>query len=905
MTEPLLATKFHVPRPRREIVGRTRLIERLDSGAPRLTLVAAPPGFGKTTAVAQWLATGDESDRPVAWLSLDTRDNAVDVFWRYVVTTIDRARPGTGAAALQILQSSSASIESALDTLLNDLQSSPPIVLVLDDFHVIDDPVVHAGMTYLVENLPPPLRLVIVSRTDPPLPLARLRAHGQLIEVRAHDLRFTESEAALYLNDVMALSVSPDDIVTLDDRTEGWIAALQLAAISMQGRADSASFIAGFAGDDRYVVDYLVEEVLQRQPERVRTFLLQTSILSRFTGDLCDAVTGERGRRATLETLDRANLFLVPLDDQRQWYRYHHLFAEMLRARLTAEMPDLIPDLNLRASEWHDRHGHTEEAIGHAFDAGAFERAADLVEAASTTLRQHRHEVALLRWLELLPAAVVDARPSLCLVFAGTLLSTGRIDHVEHLLRIAESALDGGSDEIRALHAGIALYRAAQSLVLGETASAAVEAHRAVELAAHGSEIERGASAGLLGLVLWTRGDLDEARESWADALAHLAQGGYLSDTLGGSLAMADIQLAQGRLSAAADTYRRGLDLARESHPPLRGAADMHVGVSSLLRERNDLVGAREQLEAAEAFGEYGGLPQNRHRRRIAEARVLQAEGDPVRAIALLDEAERCYAADMFPDVRPIGAVRARIQLAAGRIHEAREWACRRGLSIDDDLSYLREFEHATLARVLLTDPSTRADAVRLSERLLNAALAAGDREGSVIELLVLRALALQSAERDSADRNSADRNGAGRDRAGRNGEALDALRDALARAQAEGYVRVFIDEGEPMNRLLAALATQSGPTPYLRTLLSASATAGGSDRDATTRSPALIEPLSERELDVLRLLRSDLGGPDIARHLFVSLNTMRTHTKSIYAKLGVNSRRAAVRRALELGILR
>jgi LuxR family maltose regulon positive regulatory protein len=844
-------------------------------------VIAAPAGFGKTTAIVEWLASDDHRGVAVAWLSLDARDNDEATFWRYVIAAIERAAPGVVSLGQRDERATLMS-EAVLDALINELQSGPPMTLVLDDLHVIDDTGVHAGLSYLVDHLPSQLHLVIATRADPPLPLARLRVRGMLTEIRARDLRFTETEAAGYLTDVMGLEMSDAQIATLGERTEGWIAALQLAALSLQGHDDPARFIARFAGDDRYVFDYLVEEVLQHQSEAVRSFLLHTSILGRLTGELCDAVTGSSGSSAILEDLDRRNLFVVPLDDQRMWYRYHHLFAEMLRVRLTAEEPKLFRELHLRASNWYEHNGLFEQAIDHAFGAKAFTRAADLLEASSTVLRQNRQELALLSWFEMLPSEVIVSRPSLELIFAGTLLSAGRIDRVEQLLSDAEAADPNASEEARGLHAGIALYRGAQSMVLGDTAAALSAAQRAVELASSGSDIEQGASAGLLGLALWGQGELDAAASSWTIALEHLTAAGYISDTIGGSLAMADILLAQGHLAAAAATYRRGLDHAAGSHPPLRGAADMHVGLSGVHYERNELAEARAQLRSAEALGEYSGLPQNRHRRRIAGARLLLAEGATNEAIDMLTDAERLYVSDMFPDVRPIAAIRARAHLTAGQYVEAREWARRRSLTAADPLSYAQEYEHATFARVLLADPSAVGDAEALATRLVEAARDAADRGGSVLELLVLQALA--------------------RFAAGHEGDAFDALQEALSRADAEGNVRVFIDEGAPMLRLLTAFARRTPTNRAARRLLAA-ATAEEAERvEPTSSFPA--STLTTRELEILRLLASDLSGPEISRHLTVSLNTVRTHIKSIYLKLDANSRRAAVRRAIELGIL-
>lgn len=874
---PLLTTKLHVPTRRAAAVSRERLTSRLNRPA-RLVLVAAPAGFGKTTVLTEWL-TGLEGTA-TAWLSLDERDNDAAQFWGYLLAALDRSIPGVARAAQSLLPS--APVETVLATLVNDLDAAgTAVVIVLDDYHVIENPAIHNDLAFLLDHLPGTVRLVIASRADPPLPLGRLRAGGELTELRAADLRFTTDETARYLNGTMGLAIEDADLARLGARTEGWIAALQLAALSMQGRDDASEFIAGFAGDDRYIVDYLVEEVLHKQPAAIREFLLKTSILGRLSGSLCDAVTESTGSAATLEALERTNLFLVPLDDQREWYRYHHLFAEMLRTRLLDEHPESVPALHLRAAEWFERHGDTPEAIAHALDAGAYEHAARLIKDAAPGMQQRRQEVTLVGWLDRLPADVVRSDPELGVTYAGALLSSGRTDGVDALLSDAEAAL-GSSDGIVAVRRGVHLYRAARAMSDGDLPTAFEQSAAAVELAQDGSHLDRGSSHGLHGLVLWAMGELEPARANWVASLRELELAGHLADTLGGSIAMADILIALGRLNDAERVYRRGLELAATADPPLRGAADMHVGLSGLLRERGDLAGARHHLAAAEALGEHAGLPQNRHRRRMVAAQLLQAEGDAAAGIPLLDDAERLYTPDFFPPVRPIPALRARLELAAGRKADALAWARMAGVGPDDDLAYLLEYDHITLVRLLLTEPvepRDLQDADRLLLRLLDAAQR-GERRGSVIELLVLTARAAQ--------------------RGGRIPEALDALEQAVALAAPEGYERVFADEGAPMGQLMAALQKRSGGSAYLRHLQRAGEASGERRRNGT----ALADPLSERELEVLRLLATELSGPEIARHLVVSLNTLRTHTKNIYAKLGATSRRSALARAAELGLL-
>ena len=909
---PLLETKLYVPRSRRGLVPRPRLIERLDRGsALKLMLVSAPAGFGKTTLLTEWLAAGPAGpagERLAAWLSLDRGDNDPASFWTYVVAALRTAASGAGEGALALLRAPRPPpIETVLTALLNDLgATAAEIVLVLDDYHVIDASDVQDQMAFLLDHLPAWLHVVIASRADPALPLARWRARGELVEVRAADLRFTPDEAAAYLNELMGLRLTARDVAALEGRTEGWIAALQLAALSMQGRDDVAGFIAGFAGDDRYVVDYLAEEVLQRQPERVQDFLLQTCILGRLSGPLCDAVTGQGGGKAMLAALERGNLFLVPLDDRRRWYRYHHLFADVLQARLLDEQPGQLPELHRRASAWYEQNGEPPMAIGHALAAEDFGRAADLVELAIPAMRRTRQEATVRGWLEVLPLGVlpdevVRVRPVLSVHFAGALLSGGEFEGVEARLRDAERWLDATTarhegaparpaemvvadeEEYRRLPAEIEVYRAALALAQGDVPGTVRHARRALDLSPADDHLVRASAAGFMGLASWASGDLEAGHSAYAECMAGLRRAGYIADTFGCAIAMADIRLVQGRLGEAMRTYEQALQRASEQDGPvLRGTADMHVGMSEVHRERGDLQAATQQLLRSQELGEHNGLPQNPYRWRVAMARIRQAEGDLGGALDLLDEAERLYAGDFFPDVRPVPALKARVWIAQGRLGEALGWAGEQGLSADDDLSYLREFEHITVARMLLA--RSRGEPVREVTRLLERLLLAaeeGGRTGRVIEILVLQALAHQ--------------------RLGDIPAALSCLERALTLAEPEGYVRVFADEGPPAGSLLRAAGKQGPARDYARRLLAA---VSQTRQDSAVRQ-ALIDPLSERELDVLRLLGTELDGPAIARELMVSLNTVRTHTKNIYAKLAVTSRRAAVRRAAELDLPR
>jgi LuxR family maltose regulon positive regulatory protein len=867
-------------------------------------VLAAPAGFGKTTLLTEWLAALASGAPSVAWLSLDRRDNDPRLFWTYVVTAIRTAVDGVGSEALQLLASSSPSTEAALAALLNDLGGLPEdLLLVLDDYHLIEAPEVHDGMTFLLEHQPPQLHVVLATRTDPPLPLARMRARGQLSELRAADLRFTVEESATYLNGPMGLGLGQGDLAALDGRTEGWIAALQLAAISMQGREDVSAFIAGFAGDDRYVLDYLGEEVLARLPAEVRDFLLKTSVLERLTGPLCDAVSGRDGGKATLVALERANLFLIPLDDRRQWYRYHHLFADVLQAHLLDERAEDVAELHRRAAAWWQAHGDSPRAIDHALAGGDSGRAADLMELAMPVMTRERREAELARWVRSLPEEVVRVRPVLGVAFVGALARVSdfdtvgqRLSDIERALRTQDGAWPVGpppdlivvdNDGYRSLPAHVAMYRSALALADGDLEGTVTHAREALSLATPDDDHARASAGALAGLASWTKGDLAGAHAAYTASMASLGKARFATDVLGCCIALGDIRRTQGRLDDALRIYQWAAD--REPPRPgadlLRGTADMHVGMAGVLLERNDLAAAQDHLAVSHRLGEHNGLPQNAYRWRVAMAGLREAEGDLDGALELLDEADRVYVGDYLPNVRPVPAARARLRLRRGELSHAQAWARDRHLSASDDLSYLREYEHLTLARLLLARHRTERDTTSLRQALdllegLLASAEDGERGGSVLEVLLLQALAHQAREDTTA--------------------ALGALHRAVLLAQPQGYVRLFVDEGPPMAALLKALTKRPGAPGYVRRLLAA--TTRTEHRPA--QPPTLVEPLSDRELDVLRLLGTDLDGPDIARALSVSLNTMRTHTRNIYAKLGVTSRRAAVRQAQDLNLL-
>lgn len=890
---PVLGTKLRPPQPRPRLVQRARLTQRLGGEGTRLILVAAPAGFGKTTLLAQGLASWPRT----AWLSLDGGDADLRSFLSHLTAAIQTVEPEVGVDALALLEpGSTVAPESALVSLINDLDVlAGPTVLALDDYHVIDEPAVHEAMTFLLDNLPPHVTVAMTTRADPPFPLSRLRARGELVEVRAADLRFTADEAETFLNDVMELRLDPVLVGTLEARTEGWAAGLQLAALSARTHADAgdiARFVEAFSGSHRFVLDYLVEEVLERQPDEVRAFLLDTAVLTQLTGGLCDALTGRSDGQAMLERLERENVFVVALDDERRWYRYHHLFADALRARHAGA----ATELHAAASRWLAKHGLLSDAVVHAIASGDHERTADLVELSLAGLRRRRENRTLREWLAALPDDVVRRRPLLALHRGWSCLSEGDVDGVEAWLDAAEGGLattppsiPAGAalaeaaaereEELRSVPPMAAVYRASIAQARGDVAGTVAHARRALALAGPEDHFPRGAAAGFVGLAAWAGGDLVTAVDTFTDAVASLRAAGMVADALGATVVLANMWLARGRPVEARRLYERAL-AAAESHPGpvLSTAGDLHVGLADVLREQGELEAATRHLERARELGDRGSLLENRHRWYTAKAALLRAQGDLDGAVAMLDQAEPLFLPGYFPDVRPITATRARVRIAQGRLDEARAWARERGVAPTDPPTYLAEYDQLTLARLLLAEGGA-TEALPLLDALLDVAGAEG-RDGSVVEVRLVRALARHAI--GDADGAVAD------------------LTDAVTAGGPAGYCRLFLDEGQPMVDLLRRVARAAAPEPrtHVERLLA-----------ATQRPPAPTarpseEGLSKRELDVLHLLASELSGPEIASRLFVSVNTLRTHTKHIFSKLDVKTRRAAVRRAAELGLL-
>ena len=898
----LLATKLRVPASRPDLVPRPRLTARLDEGLARgLVLVCAPAGYGKTVLLADW---AQRSRHPAAWLSLDAGDNDPARFWRHTVAALDRARPGTGERVAPLLGPPAPSTFQGLVTALINELAAEEALLVLDDYHVIGSQQVHESLAFLVEHRPAGLGVVLASRSDPPLALARLRARCQLTEVRAAELRFRPAEAGELLQHV-APALPDASVAALGARTEGWAAGLALAALSLRGHDDAAAFVAAFTGSHRYVLDYLAEEVLERQDEQLRTFLLETSVLERLSGPLCNAVTGREGSQPLLEEAERAGLFTIPLDEVRGWWRYHHLFADLLRARLRQEQPGREAQLHRSAAAWYAGHELADDAIGHAVAAGAVLWAARIIEQHFDLVYSTRGEAATIyRWLSALPAEVVRSRPRLLLTQALMAATSGHLEVVEPLLDAVECAPPDWADEPFEPAAGAAasylinvpalatLHRGYLAQFHGDPEATAAFSTQTLAEIKPGELLLSASAHGFLAVAEWLRGRLTEAECAFASSVTGWREAGQLTLTAWGWYELVLLRRAQGRLDAAVLTCEQALADLVTSGRPLPATGPSHVALAEIAYQRDELDLALRQATEGIALCRQFVYTVPLANGLATLAMIRQATGDPPGALEAMTEAGQAYPAPAGL-LNPVPALRARLLLAQGDLAGAARFPQDNGLGPDDKPDYAREPGYLVLARVLLAQDRP-GQALALLDRL-HAAAAAQDRRDGLIETGALRALA-RAATGDEAG-------------------AVTALAEALLLGHPQGYVRVFTDEGPPMAALLGKLiaAQRTGqaaagvPLGYLARLqraFDAGPSTPGHRSGTAAVMRGIVEPLTSRELEVLQKLAAGRSNQAIAGELVVSLDTVKKHVSHILGKLGAASRTEAVARARQLALI-
>jgi len=898
VSTPILATKLYIPPSRPKVILRPRLIERLNGGLPvgrKLTLISAPAGFGKTTLVSEWVAG---CGRPVAWLSLDAGDSDPARFLAYLVAALQTIFAGIGAEVLAALESPQPPpAEALLAALINEITAIPDnpstdsgqrFILVLDDYHLVEAETVDLALTFLIERQPPQMHLVIATREDPPLPLARLRARGQMTELRAAELRFTPAEAAEFLNRAMGLSLSDGDVAALETRTEGWIAGLQLAALSMQGLPDAAGFIRSFTGSHHFVLDYLVEEVLGQQPSSIQAFLLRTAILDRLCGPLCDAVLGSAAAsgQETLEHLERANLFIVPLDNERRWYRYHHLFADLLRQRLGQSLTAAeIAELHIRASQWCEDHALEVEAFHHAAAANDIERAERLIQGGRIPLHSLAAVTIVLGWLDSLPKTVLDARPWLWIRSAMSALNAGQITSVEEKLQAAEVALAAAlrnadpDDQTCDLIGQIAAVRATLALARYQSEAMIIQSRRALEYLHPDNLPFRSRAFRALGYAHQLQGDRAAARQSYTEARSIKQASGNIHLTVSAITGLGNIQEAENQLYQAAESYRYALQLLSDQGPP--NADQEYIGLARISYEWNDLEAAAQYgQQSLQLARQYDPAVDRYVICEVFLARVKLAQGNVAGAEAMLTQSEQSARQKGFTlRLSDIAAVQVLVLLRQGRLTAAAQLAPQYDLPLSQ-------------ARVLIAQGDPAA-ALAVLEPFRQQAEARGWADEQ------LRAMALQAVAFHLK---------------GARAQAAQALAAALALAEPGGFIRLFVDEGEPMRlaisdfRLLIdkqLCGHDRNLLGYVDRLLAAfGQPAAMPQSEIENPKSTMLEPLSQRELEILKLIAQGLSNRAIGERLFLALDTVKGHNRRIFDKLQVERRTEAIARARELGLL-
>jgi LuxR family maltose regulon positive regulatory protein len=886
MATPLLQTKLYIPPPRPELVPRPRLVERLNAGLHRkLTLISAPAGFGKTTLVSEWVAS---CERPAAWLSLDEGDNELARFLAYLVAALQTIDSNRAHGVLATLQTPGIpNAEMALTALLNEMAELPDdAVLIFDDYHVIESLPIDEAISFLLEHLPPKLHLMIVGRIDPSIPLSRLRASSQMTEIRVDDLRFTPEETSSFLNQVTDFRLSTQEIAALEVRTEGWIAGLQLAALSMQNSDDLTEFVRSFTGDDRFILDYFGEEVLSRQSREVQSFLLQTSILDRLTGPLCDAITGNSDGQEMLDILERGNLFVVPLDNERCWYRYHHLFADLLQARLKRFHLDRVEGLHLRVSRWFEEHGSMAEAVDHAFSGKDYDRAASLIEQNAGETMSQGHLTTILRWLDALPDSVLDSRPRFRFYQARALSLAGQSRMAEKLAADAKFTLDQLPDspenralrgELAALLTGIIVYRYDPPRVIQE-------AEEALTYLPKDDLNSRARVHIALGTAYAYAGELQKALNTYKQTMdmALLGNNPFLATAANDMFS--EIQIYHmGRLKESAQSLPQIVELGRTADGNLQPyAGTSHILLAEINLEWNDLKTASNYMASGLELLRQGGIGYSLIHSYCAKSRLELAMGEVERAVESLHSATQ--AARSYPLTHMLIhnlAYQVKTALHLGDSETAQRWAMGEECELPESLpTYLREVQQIALAQVYLAQDEPEKAKNTLDQ--IHSWADSSGRMAHVIDIYLLKALALQ--ERGEASM------------------AVECLTSAISLAVPEGYVRTFLEHGAPMARLLSEAACKDNFSDYTAELLSAFA--AEEDEDVFAPSEPLIEALSPRELEVLQLIAKGLTNREIGERLFLALDTVKGHNYRIFGKLGVKNRTQAIKTAVALNIL-
>lgn len=879
MPTPILTTKLYIPSIRSEIVSRPRLSEKLNTGLHRkLTLISAPAGFGKTTIVSEWAV---DSKLPVAWLSLDDGENDPTRFIVYLVAAIRTIAPDFGNDVMGMLQSPQPPpVDSILTTILNEISGiQNDFILILDDYHLIDAKKVDAILTFLLQHMPPQMHLVIVTREDPDLPLARVRSRGQLTELRAADLRFVHSESVDFLNQVMGVDLSTDDVIALEARTEGWIAGLKLAAISMQGNKDYPGFIKSFTGSHRFVVDYLLEEVLQQQPANIKKFLLYTSNLDRLCGPLCDAVISDPTicGKETLIYLQQANLFIIALDDERNWYRYHHLFADLLKQRVKQDSNDIsVEEIHIRASIWYEKNGYEIDAFQHATIANDIDRAERLMDGEWMPLHLRGIVAPVFNWLNQLPTDVLNTRPLLRVTYASTLLVMGKENRAEQELETIEKILEGleQNKKNKDLIGRIAAMRGTIAVIRDQVETIVHQAQRALEYLHPDNLAFRASTTFKLGFAYQRQGKRTEAKQMHKEVISICQETG---NAIVGALAMIGlgiIQESDTQLKLAAQTFGRCLQLFEGQTLPF--AFEVHLGLASIHYQWNDLAIAQDQVEKSIQLAELLEKDTRVMGIRVLFARIKFSQGDMDGASLMLADAAQAVSRNQFSFLMPdVIEMQIRILLHKGNLEAAAELVD----AYDFPLGH---------ARVAMAKGETQ-EALSVLDTYQKKMAAKGWKIEQ-LKAMVLQTIALYMA--------------------GEKEKALQSLIDVQAMTEPEGYIRILIDEGKPMAKLLAESIARTGKPDYIRKLLAAMEIEACIDEEkarfkSVLSHQTLVEPLSQRELEVLHLIAQGLSNHEICERLFVALSTVKGHNRNIFGKLQVQRRTEAVARARELGLLK